>query len=228
MPTVLLVRHGQASFGGSDYDVLSELGRRQAEIVGAALAERGVQPRAVVTGGLRRQIDTAEIAAAGDWPAPTADPRWDEYDADDVLTAHSSSSARLQRGEGEGPPPELTTQQFQVVLDEALHAWTEHAGEGRARQSWPAFQGGASEALAELAAGLGRGETGVVFTSAGTVAALLTALLELPARAFVAFNRVQINTAVTKVAFGASGASVVSFNDHSHLERGDRSLVTYR
>jgi broad specificity phosphatase PhoE len=38
MPTVLLVHHGQASFGASDYDVLSDLGRRQAEIVAASLA----------------------------------------------------------------------------------------------------------------------------------------------------------------------------------------------
>jgi hypothetical protein len=41
MPTVLLVRHGQASFGGEDYEVLSEAGHRQAEVVAASLTERG-------------------------------------------------------------------------------------------------------------------------------------------------------------------------------------------
>jgi broad specificity phosphatase PhoE len=41
---ILLVRHGQASFGGADYDVLSPSGERQARRLGAALAARGVQP----------------------------------------------------------------------------------------------------------------------------------------------------------------------------------------
>ena len=40
MPTVLLVRHGQASFGAADYDVLSDLGRRQAQAAGRELARR--------------------------------------------------------------------------------------------------------------------------------------------------------------------------------------------
>ena len=45
---VLLVRHGQASWGAADYDVLSPLGERQAAATGAFLA--GVRPDAVVHG----------------------------------------------------------------------------------------------------------------------------------------------------------------------------------
>jgi broad specificity phosphatase PhoE len=43
---VLLVRHGQASWGADDYDVLSPLGERQATVTGAFLA--GVRPDAVL------------------------------------------------------------------------------------------------------------------------------------------------------------------------------------
>lgn len=225
MPTVLLIRHGQASYGGSDYDVLSELGERQAAILGEALAERGVRPTMVLTGGLRRQLGTAEIVAASDWPAPRLDDRWDEYDADDVLTAHSASAARLR---GDGGAPTLTTRQFQEVLDGALAEWIAAAEGSLARRPWPAFASAGSAALAELAAELGRGETAVVFTSAGTISAVCTALLRLPPHAFVALNRVQVNTAITKVAYGESGASLLTFNEYSHLERGDRSLITFR
>jgi broad specificity phosphatase PhoE len=45
---VLLVRHGQASWGAADYDVLSPLGERQAVATGTFLA--GVRPDAVVHG----------------------------------------------------------------------------------------------------------------------------------------------------------------------------------
>jgi hypothetical protein len=36
------------------------------------------------------------------------------------------------------------------------------------------------------------------------------------------------NASVTKLAIGSTGINVVSFNDHSHLEAVDRTLVTYR
>ena len=38
MATIYLIRHGQASFGAEDYDKLSELGCRQAQVVGEYLA----------------------------------------------------------------------------------------------------------------------------------------------------------------------------------------------
>ena len=38
MGQILLVRHGQASWGAADYDVLSPLGERQAAALGACLA----------------------------------------------------------------------------------------------------------------------------------------------------------------------------------------------
>ena len=62
MGVVLLVRHGQASFGTDDYDVLSETGWEQARLLGAWLAGRGVTPDVVVRGGMRRHRETAEGA----------------------------------------------------------------------------------------------------------------------------------------------------------------------
>ena len=79
MPTVLLVRHGQASFGAADYDVLSETGRRRAEIAAASLAERGevdlggaVDDPGVVHAGTRRRDDGAVVSAGGRVLSPTA------------------------------------------------------------------------------------------------------------------------------------------------------------
>ncbi|MEI2821408.1 MAG: histidine phosphatase family protein [Marmoricola sp.] len=65
MGQVILVRHGQASWGAADYDVLSPLGETQATAVGRALKD--VQPTVVVHGEMKRQADTARLAveAAG-------------------------------------------------------------------------------------------------------------------------------------------------------------------
>ena len=50
--TLLLVRHGQASFGKSDYDRLSPGGHRQARLLGADLARRGLRPVANAVGAV--------------------------------------------------------------------------------------------------------------------------------------------------------------------------------
>lgn len=61
MPRVLLIRHGQAMVGTDDYDRLSKLGQRQSLLLARALADRGVRPRVILSGALKRQQETAGI-----------------------------------------------------------------------------------------------------------------------------------------------------------------------
>jgi broad specificity phosphatase PhoE len=215
MPVVLLVRHGQASFGADDYDVLSDLGREQSEVVGAELARRELRSPAAVCGSLRRQRDTAEIAlsAAGLAVDIPSDARWDEYD----------HLALLQRYVAAGAEHDGSSKGVQALLDQALASWVDDP-EG----SWPDFSGGATTALRELVAGLEQGRDAVVFTSGGVIAAVCGAMLGLTAQGVVALNRVTANGAITKVVVGGSGASLVSFNDHAHFEGEARRLLTYR
>jgi broad specificity phosphatase PhoE len=225
VPTVLLVRHGQASFGAEDYDVLSPAGVRQSALLAASLRRRGVEPSRLVSGTLRRQTETA--AAFATLGEPELDERWNEYDANHVLASYSPTGLRLD-GQSADEQEGLTSKRFQAILEPALSAWIATDGGGPGGQSWADFSGGANAALAELGAGLGRGETGVAFTSGGTIAAICAALIGAPGAAFIALNRTLVNTGVTKVVIGAAGASLVSVNDHSHLEEADRALITYR
>ena len=73
MPTILLLRHGQASFGTADYDVLSALGERQARAVDAELHRRAAAIDLAASGTMRRQRDT--LAGLSDVPEPEVDPR---------------------------------------------------------------------------------------------------------------------------------------------------------
>jgi broad specificity phosphatase PhoE len=225
MPTVLLVRHGQASFGAADYDVLSDLGRRQAEIVAASLAERGYRPTRLLGGTLRRQRETAAAFAAPGAPELEVDPRWDEYDVAGVLDHHSGSNLRFESG-GDGET--TTNRNFQAALEPAIAEWVAHAERSPAAQTWPQFAGAGPGALADLAKTLDSGETAIVVTSGGTIAATVGTLLGAPAETFAALNRTLVNSSVTKLALGSTGINLVSFNDHSHLELVDRALITYR
>ena len=213
MPIVLLVRHGQASFGAEDYDRLSELGRRQSEMAGRALG--GLRRPVAVHGSLRRQRDTARLAlaAAGLAVAPTQDRRWDEFDHLDLVRRYTAEREA---------PTARTSQEFQILLDAALARWVEHGEEG----GWSAFAEGAAGALGELIRRLDPGQDAVVFTSAGTIAAICARLLGAPnAGTVVALNRVAVNGAITTLAAGRSGTSLLTFNEQSHL---DAASVTYR
>jgi broad specificity phosphatase PhoE len=224
MPSVLLIRHGQASFGATDYDVLSDLGERQATAVHAEIGRRGVVGTRLVAGGHRRQRDTA-LPWTGRASELEMDGRWNEYDSADVLGAHSPGDASLERPVGASGET-LDTREFQTFLDAALLAWIDAGADSTAREPWPAFQGRCRSALTTLLDGLGAGETALAFTSGGVISALAARLLGLPDRAMVAFNHVVVNAAITKVVSGRRGVSLISFNEHGHLEHDH--LVTYR
>src|SRR5262245_30013581 len=71
MATLLLIRHGQASYGDVDYDRLSSRGEAQAREVGKLLA--GMAIDRLFVGPHKRQVDTAALAreTAAALPAAT-------------------------------------------------------------------------------------------------------------------------------------------------------------
>jgi broad specificity phosphatase PhoE len=223
MPTILLARHGQASYGGSDYDVLSALGATQADVLAAELTARGLDVSELVSGSLSRQRDTAAPSAAALGRAVAVDPRFNEYDMDDILGSHSGTDVRVT-----GSSHAISSREFQDLLDGALVEWIAAGTASGAAETFPAFKARVSAGLRELAERLASGTTGVAFTSGGVLAAVCIELLGLTDDAFTTFNRVTINAGITKVIHGRRGATLVSFNDHSHLERAGTELVTYR
>lgn len=225
MPAILLIRHAQASYGASDYDVLSDLGHAQAAVLDAMLLDRRIRPTIAVTGPARRHRDTARLCERTLAETELAqDARWAEYDTDAILARHATQPVSLEGGDSSG----LTSQEFQGVLDEALRRWLLDDDDSAAAHTWHRYLAQIDLALGELAGSLTRGETAVVFTSAGAIAAACCAVLGLSPSSFVDLNRVQVNAGVTKVVSGARGTSLVSFNEHGHLEEADRFLVTYR
>ncbi|WP_346618667.1 histidine phosphatase family protein [Blastococcus montanus] len=219
MPLICLVRHGQASFGSDDYDVLSDLGREQATCVGEELRRRELRDPLIVSGTLRRQRDTAALLAeAAGWAvAPGTDARLDEYDHVELLKRYPADDSGAPVGDS-------GSRRVQRLLDGALRSWIA-AGDA---DGWPSFSTGAVAAVDDLVARLPPGRDAVVATSAGVVAAVVAALLAAPAEAVVALNRAGVNVGITSVVAGASGMSLLAFNDHAHVTGERRHLLSYR
>jgi broad specificity phosphatase PhoE len=227
MGVVLLVRHGQASFGAEDYDVLSETGIAQSKRLGVWLADAGVEPTALLHGAMRRQRDTATamVESAG-WPVDVdLDEGWNEFD-------HLGVVARGFGAAGGGSRPPSTTgmdrRTFQRAFEQATARWAGGEFDDEYDESWPAFVGRVAAALERACA---RDGVTVVVSSGGPIALACASLVdpdataaELP-RLWNAFNTVCANTGVTRVITGSTGRRMLTFNEHSHLAR---DLVTYR
>lgn len=223
MPTVYLVRHGQASFGADDYDVLSSMGEQQSKVLGEELRRRDVRVDQVCSGTLRRQRATALacLSGAGIDVDIQEDPRWNEYDLD-ALLAHYLAELEIDPATAAASPRE-----FQRVLERAVIAWsTDGASVGTG--TWVEFCTGPCDALDELFGSLGSGGTALVFTSGGVVSAICASLLGLTVESFLAVNRTMVNASLTKVVRGRSGTSLVSLNEHGHFEGSNRELLSYR
>jgi broad specificity phosphatase PhoE len=215
MGVLLLVRHGQASFGSDDYDVLSETGWAQGRLLGRWLTDRGVAPTAVIRGSMRRHRETAEAAG---WDEAEADPGWDEFDHLGVMAAYPDA-----------PQGQLDRREFQRVFELATARWT--SGEGEYDEPWSAFRARVTTALEKAQQQAGPGGTAVVVTSGGPIAAACAALADPEAddgtyaRLWSRFNTTIVNASFSRVVVGSSGARLLTFNEHPHLE-GEH--LTYR
>ena len=218
MGVILLVRHGQASWGAPDYDNLSEAGHEQARITGRALAARGLTPTRVVCGTMRRHQQTADGAtAAAGWSVEcSTDDGWNEFDHVQMLEVH---------GAPEGGDAELTRQAFDAWFDAATERWTSGHYDEDYDEPFFTFTARVEAALRRTAAGLGSGDVAVVFTSGGPISWVAATLLGGGTDMWMRLNPVTINASVAKIVVGARGTTLVSLNDHGHLEPGH---VTYR
>ena len=220
MTVVLLVRHGQASWGADDYDVLSDLGHEQSRVLGRALTARGVRPDRVVHGTLQRQRETARllVEAAG-WDTPVhEDVGWDEMDHLQVLDRQPHTFA------GDAP----TAREFQTWFEAATERWTDGGFDHEYDESFPSFTARVASALAKVVDDVGDDATAVVVTSGGPIARVTADLLGGDSDLHRRLAPVVVNASVTKVVVGRRGTTLVSFNGHSHLEAADTSLLTYR
>ncbi len=233
MSVLLLVRHGQASFGKSDYDALSDLGHHQARVLGRALAGRGVSPDVIVRGELRRHRETAEgileglrVAEACS-PAVEVDMRWDEFDFQHVMEVHNPlyrSRARVLADYARIPAAQRNAR-FQAMFEEATSRWTGGGADDDYHESFPAFS---RRVDAAVRGAVERVEKVVLVVSSGGPISLVAAgLIGQDSAAWTRLNRAAVNTGVTKILRGAESLTLSTYNEHSHLEH-DRSLITYR
>jgi broad specificity phosphatase PhoE len=230
MAAIYMIRHAQASFGAQDYDQLSEVGLRQARVLGDALAARRVPAAATYCGSMRRHHQTAAgcleaMRLPADW---TVDAGWNEYDHDDVICAFEPryrDHAALAADLAASPQPRKW---FQSMFVRAVARWASGAHDGDYRESWPAFRDRVRAALGRVNAALGKSQAALVFTSGGPISAVCGGLLSLSEDETLKLNARLANAAVTKLVCSEGVVHLSSLNEHGHFEGEHAALITYR
>jgi broad specificity phosphatase PhoE len=214
MGKVILVRHGQASFGADDYDCLSTTGVRQAQRMGQVLPPHNV----VVSGTMLRHLQTARAALPD--ASITEDAGWNELDYLDVirplrpdLATHDALIAAMR---AQAEPHRA----FQRLYSTALQRWASGQHDTDYSESRTAFCARVLHALNALA------DARIVFTSGGPIAAIVQAVLGLSEEATRGLEMVIANASMTTVIAGET-PRLITFNAYTHLEHPD-DLITYR
>jgi broad specificity phosphatase PhoE len=215
MAELLIIRHGQASFGAENYDVLSDLGHQQAEAVGALLREMEWVPDRLVTGTLKRQVDT--LSSMGFDAVPEQHAGFNEYDFGDLL------NARFKEG-----IPDLVKGDRKVhfrTLRETVFDWQDAAFDG-ASETYAEFSTRV-EAARKFATDTDAKRV-LVISSGGVIGQITSVALGAPNRQMMNLNLQIKNTAMTRFIFSGNSFSLNEFNATPHfMTQAGASLLSY-
>lgn len=236
MGSIYLIRHAQASFGAQDYDVLSPLGYRQAEALGDYLAQLGIRFDRCISGELHRQQDTARTTLSrlahsdGSQRSLEIDAAFNEFQADAVIRAHLPELLEVE-------PNALHIlrnaashrAEFQRLFTFVVHRWISGEHEKEELESWSSFLERVAGGLERLLEQAEKSDKIAVFTSGGTITALLQRIIGVPAVKAFELNWQIVNTSLSQLKFRGREVALASFNSHAHLQLlKNPELVTHR
>lgn len=237
MGSLILVRHGQASAFTDDYDRLSDLGRKQAELLGEWWKERGVEAALVFSGPLKRQEVTAEIVGESfrkgrlPFPEPVILEGLKEVDADRIM-AHFNGVRkeypdldRLITDYSASGRPEEKAVIFQEYFEQAMLLWVGGRADAPGIESLSALKDRVIKSLEKILDKPGEKGDILVFSSASPVAIMTGNLLKLDDLQIMEMTFRMKNCSVTEFALKARGPVLNNFNCTGHLPS---DMVTLR
>ena len=223
MSQLTVVRHGQASFHGADYDELSEVGRQQGYALGAWWAKLGLQWDHIYVGPRKRHHQTAQAMAQAYADAGVALPNFepiaelDEHQAPEVvkqiMAGETGGDNLLPKNVGGPQAIRQYFEHFQTIT----RRWIRGEHDDLGFESWSAFKARVQQGIDKLTA-LGNGKTVAAFTSGGPVAVSAGIALGLSDERILELSWNIRNAAFNEFLFSDKGFSPVSVNALPHLD----------
>ena len=233
MSTLYLIRHGQASFGSDNYDVLSPIGVKQAVLLGNYASEHNMEFHAVFAGKLERQIDTFQHFAQSylaPLPSLISDPSFDEHQVTEIfkqqLPTYILKNEALRKAiheKGRKDPwvkKQILRIFFRVYLD-----WVNGEIENHDHEDWPSFKNRVTLGISLLKDQLEKQDSIALFTSGGTISVILGYVLGLSDTKMAELNWQVRNSSISELNFSKGKFYLRGFNAIPHLK--DPHMITY-
>lgn len=220
MAELLIIRHGQASFGLSDYDHLSETGYQQSRWLGEHLRLTSQNVDSIITGSLKRQLQTADGICEGlqDKPPRSVLEGLNEYD---FISLHKEFCRQFPSEESTHENPR---KKYYSTLHKALVAWSEGSISGT--ETWIQFKERTAATLSTIQAMPEKRLIAV--SSGGAISTIVGAVLNLEPKVAFQLNMQIKNTSVSQFYLNRRSVKLASFNNTPHLEQIDRrDAITY-
>ena len=223
MGTLLLIRHGQASYGEVDYDRLSTRGQEQARVLGTYLAATRIDQ--LYAGPLVRQQSTAALAAetAKTLPAVTTLPELAEYPAFELVQHFMPKLVELDpkfAALTQTPTRELANEAFHTILGRWARDEWEVAGVERVT----AFADRVRRGLDHVVRDVRSGARIAVVTSAGPIGVAVGLTFGASEHHMIRTSSVIRNASITELRFRSRDfdwhperVALVAFNSTHHL-----------
>ncbi len=232
MSLLYVIRHGQASFGKSDYDLLSDLGRLQSTTLGSYFNEQYVVLDAAYCGTMQRQRDTAELVLA-EMPSPPALktlPQLNEYDSESIMEAMLPSLLEDEPGLTDLLPKMRSDRHaFQKLYEGTMLRWISGRFKTSSAETWQGFQERLAQGIDQVRVENGRGRTVAIFTSGGPISGIMRLALGLSDEIALRLTWVIRNASLSSFFYDEHRLTLSQFNRTGHLERlEDPGLITYR
>ncbi len=232
MGEIWLIRHGQASFGASNYDKLSETGIRQSGILGGFFSEIELEFDEIYSGRMARQIDTAKIAMShangGKSTEPLLMEEFDEYDHMAII--QSQIPGLMEKDPSIMPDlQDITKQrkQFQRFFDIIMQRWVSGNHDSPGVETHVAYGRRIEKGIEDVAANNGSGGKMAVFTSGGVISVAMRMALDLSNNETMMLGWRIKNTSVSVFRHTRGRLNLVSFNSTAHLDlEKDPELLT--
>lgn len=237
MSKLFFFRHGQASLGAANYDVLSDKGIRQSKSLGEYLLSEQILFDKIFVGPLKRQKDTFKAvkkcyAAQGiKLPSPIIIEGLKEHNGIETMKKALPDLIKtdpyliaLNKSNIDDPKKFMrnTMLGFQYFLGE----WAEGNIKIEGMPTWKQFREEVKDGLSQVLKASDKGENIGVFSSGGTISAITAECLGLTTQKAVAELNFSIrNTSFSTFLYTNQKFNLLSFNELPHLKKDMISFV---
>jgi broad specificity phosphatase PhoE len=236
MSKLFFFRHGQASLGAENYDVLSDKGIRQSQLLGEHLLNENISFDKIFVGPLERQKNTFNAvkecyAAQGIiLPSPKIINGLKEHNGIEIMKTALPDLIKtdpyliaLEKSSKDDNKKTMrnTMLGFQYFLGE----WAEGNITVKGMPTWKQFRKEVKEGLGEVLNATAKGENIGIFSSGGTISAITAECLGLTTEKAVAELNFSIrNTSFSTFLYTNQKFNLLSFNELPHLKK---DMITF-